>query len=210
MQSHAAYAHPRAERGSRDRQTSPCKNALQSIHNAAKTRERILAVARIRFSLHSYEIVGTRDIATDAGVDTALVNRYFGSKEQLFAEVIQGGFDIEEHLPARMEDLGAHLVAQVLANDAVDAETFNALSVLLRAIGNPVIAPMVSLRLHEEFVEALAKRLKSRDTEARAALIASYVIGLATMRHGLSSPALSGAAGRKAGKIAAAAIQACV
>jgi lysine/ornithine N-monooxygenase len=41
-------------------------------------------------------------------------------------------------------------------------------------------------------------------------VIASYVIGLATMRHGLGSPALSGSAQRRAAVLAAAAIQACV
>lgn len=43
--------------------------------NAAVTREAILEAARQRFLLESYDNVGLRDIAGDAGVDVALVGR---------------------------------------------------------------------------------------------------------------------------------------
>ena len=59
--------------------------------SAAATREKLLASARQRFLRESYDNVGLRDIAADAGVDVALVGRYFGSKEQLFTEVLRGG-----------------------------------------------------------------------------------------------------------------------
>ena len=57
--------------------------------DAADTREAILEAATRRFATHSYEHAGVREIAADAGVTAALVNRYFGSKEKLFDEVIQ-------------------------------------------------------------------------------------------------------------------------
>lgn len=187
--------------------------------NAAQTRERILAAARSRFSQHSFENVGTREIAADAGVDAALVIRYFGGKEKLFAEVIEGGFLLGEPLSSNLDDLGAGLVQQVLGEPRARAKgnghgdappAFDALGVLLRATGNPPIAAMVSERFHAEFVRPLAKRLRGRDADLRATLIASYVIGLATMHHGLDSPALSGPARKKAATAVAAAIQACV
>jgi len=179
--------------------------------NAEHTRKRILDAARRHFSRSSYENVGTRDIASDAGVDAALVNRYFGTKEKLFSEVITDGFLVKEHLPERMSDLGTHLAAQVLEGAAESsADEFDAVRVLLRAAGNPAIAPLVSECFHREFVAPLAKMLHGRDTEVRAAVIASYVIGLATMRHGLASPCLAGDNENKAVAIAAAAIQACV
>ena len=68
--------------------------------NAGDTRARILAAARVRFSRDAYENVGTRDIAADAGVDAALVNRYFGSKEKLFDEAIEDAFAIKDHFDA--------------------------------------------------------------------------------------------------------------
>ena len=57
--------------------------------DAAATREAILEAATRRFATQGYERAGAREIAADAGVTAALVNRYFGSKEGLFAEVIK-------------------------------------------------------------------------------------------------------------------------
>src|SRR5882762_11956812 len=56
--------------------------------NAAATRLAILASARQAFALAGYEGAGVREIARGAGVTAMLVNRYFGSKELLFAEVM--------------------------------------------------------------------------------------------------------------------------
>src|SRR5215510_8536318 len=63
-------------------QTKPRKR------NAAATREAILKSARTAFARAGYDGVGVREIAAGAGVTAMLVNRYFGSKEQLFAEVL--------------------------------------------------------------------------------------------------------------------------
>ena len=55
--------------------------------NAGITREAILASARQAFAQVGYEGAGVREIAEGVGVTAMLVNRYFGSKELLFAEV---------------------------------------------------------------------------------------------------------------------------
>src|SRR5258706_11761494 len=65
------------------REASPARR-----RNAAATREAILASARQAFARAGYDGAGVREIAAGAGVTAMLVNRYFGSKEQLFAEVI--------------------------------------------------------------------------------------------------------------------------
>ena len=62
--------------------------------DAAATREAILEAATRRFATQGYEHAGVREIAADAGVTAALVNRYFGSKEGLFAEVIERALDM--------------------------------------------------------------------------------------------------------------------
>jgi AcrR family transcriptional regulator len=51
--------------------------------NAVATREAILHSALAAFSRHGYDGVGVREIARTAAVTGGLVNRYFGSKEQL-------------------------------------------------------------------------------------------------------------------------------
>ena len=60
--------------------------------NAAATREAILDSAIRNFARAGYDGVGVREIAGDAGVTAMLVNRYFGSKEQLFIEAVEVSF----------------------------------------------------------------------------------------------------------------------
>src|SRR6202008_4243685 len=56
--------------------------------NAAATREAILQSARQAFAKAGYAGAGVREIARGAGGTAMLVNRYFGSKERLFAEAV--------------------------------------------------------------------------------------------------------------------------
>ncbi len=52
------------------------------------TKTRILTVAEELFAEHGFDAVSLRHITTEAGVNLASVNYYFGSKEGLVAEVI--------------------------------------------------------------------------------------------------------------------------
>src|SRR5258708_16052527 len=56
--------------------------------NSEATRQAILESALSAFVRAGYDGVGVREIAGGAGVDAMLVNRYFGSKEELFAEAV--------------------------------------------------------------------------------------------------------------------------
>src|SRR3954471_21266825 len=56
---------------------------------ATDTRERIAVAARSLFADLGYDRATFRSIATAAGVDPALVVHFFGSKEQLFREVMK-------------------------------------------------------------------------------------------------------------------------
>jgi AcrR family transcriptional regulator len=57
--------------------------------DAEATRAALLRVARRRFTVLGYERTTTRDIAADAGVNVSLISRYFGSKDGLFAAVVE-------------------------------------------------------------------------------------------------------------------------
>ncbi len=55
----------------------------------SSARDDILASARKLFSLNGIDKTSIRAIASDAGVDPALVHHYFGTKLDLFREVVQ-------------------------------------------------------------------------------------------------------------------------
>src|ERR1700760_383492 len=77
--------------------------------DAAATREAILEAATRRFATQGYERAGVREIAADAGVTAALVNRYFGSKERLFTDVIKRALDIRHWISGKRANLADHL-----------------------------------------------------------------------------------------------------
>ncbi len=57
--------------------------------DSEERRERILATARRLFSEHRYSAVSTTRIADEAGVARGLINHYFGTKHDLYVEVVR-------------------------------------------------------------------------------------------------------------------------
>jgi AcrR family transcriptional regulator len=57
---------------------------VRSGRDAALTRRALVRAARRRFATEGYRATTVRQIAADAGVNVALINRYFVSKEGLF------------------------------------------------------------------------------------------------------------------------------
>jgi AcrR family transcriptional regulator len=56
---------------------------------SSDTRERILSNARVLFARNGINNTSIRAVAAAAGVDSALVHHYFGTKEKLFAAAVR-------------------------------------------------------------------------------------------------------------------------
>ncbi|MGY0489555.1 helix-turn-helix domain-containing protein [Streptomyces sp. WG-D5] len=68
--------------------------------NSARSREALLRAATELFSERGYDRTTIREIGERAGVDAALISRYFGSKALLYVEVLRA-----EHGDTVPEDL---------------------------------------------------------------------------------------------------------
>jgi AcrR family transcriptional regulator len=163
---------------------------IRPTRNAAATREKMLEAARARFLTDSYDHVGLREIAADAGVDVALVGRYFGSKEALFKEVLKGddGPLIDGGLSAA--DLPAYL-ASLLTQDAEDGATsgrasdnqdIERLIIILRSAASPKAASVVRQAMSEDVLEPIAALLDGEDAEIRASMALSVLMGSTILR----------------------------
>ena len=104
--------------------------------NAAQTQADILSAARRRFATEGYEPTTLRAIAADVGVDAALVSRYFGSKQDLFATATEFRIDLPDLAGADPDDIPGMLLPRYFAVWE-DDHTFLA---LLRAAGTSRIA----------------------------------------------------------------------
>lgn len=160
--------------------------------DSAATRRAILEAATRRFASQGYEHAGVRQIASDAGVTAALVNRYFGSKEGLFAEVIERAFDIRPLLEAGRSGLAERL-ARVMVygrEGPLDRDRIPLL-LLLRSATEPRAADLIRTSLDRNNLRLLAGQLSGADAEVRAAMVIAQLTGFAILDQMLRPRALS-------------------
>ena len=166
--------------------------------NAAATREAILAAATRRFTTQGYERAGVRDIAADAGVTAALVNRYFGSKEGLFAEVIRRALDMRHLLQGQRGDLADQLARLVVygGDDAPDG-VLTPLLLLLHSAAEPGALKLFRRDLNRSELPFLAEQIGGDNSAVRAVMVMSQLTGFAIMYHVLRPQAFATARGEE-------------
>lgn len=162
---------------------SPEPSSSNRGKSAEATRLAMLAAARSRFSQESYENVGLRDIAGDVGVDVALVSRYFGSKEELFREVL-GAERKKEILPDDVSNdaIPAYLASVFLSQEAEANENAERLLILLRSASSPTASQIVREALRKDVLIPLAERLGGDRPELRASTSMAVWMGMTIMR----------------------------
>lgn len=151
--------------------------------SAATTRQAILKAAHRRFLDNSYDTVGLRDIAGDAGVDVALVSRYFGNKESLFQEVMGIG-DKDEFLPddIAITDIPAFFAKQFVQKDNVeDNEKFERVVIMLRSSSSPVAARIIKEAMLE-LIKPIAGKLGGETANRDASLAIAVWLGAEIMQ----------------------------
>ena len=68
----------------KDRGTVPAGKGRKERCDGVETREAIVAAAEAEFAAKGYELASAREICRRAGANSALLSRYFGSKEALY------------------------------------------------------------------------------------------------------------------------------
>lgn len=143
------------------------------------TRRALLAGARRLFSQHGYDYVGVREIAATAGVNAALVNRYFGSKLGLFTEVVADSFTIGDLVVGERSTLGDRLARYLVRPRRAG---FDPTLVLLRSAASPEAGPVLREALAEQVARPLAEWLGGDDAGERAGLVVAVLFGFALTR----------------------------
>jgi AcrR family transcriptional regulator len=168
-------------------------------HNASPARRRgrrpggtdtkaaLLEAARAVFSEQGYDGATVRAIATRAGVDAAMVNHWFGSKEGLFVKaVLQLPFDPSELLERLVEGpadtLGERIVRTFLTTwDTTGGGHFTA---LVLSVASQEQAAHV---LNDFFVKQLFTRIAGSVApdrpQFRGSLVGSQMVGMGVARY---------------------------
>lgn len=160
--------------------------------NRAVTRAALLAAARLRFAEHGYDGASVRDIAHDAGVDAALVFRYFGSKESLFSEAMRGGqFSTPSWPEQSIAESLATMLDDLAFRDWPQYDGEHPLIALLQSSNRPEVRTHLCEDVTSAYLLTLASRLGDDDAELRAEILASLLLGIAVMRSVVGTPALT-------------------
>ncbi|MET7354448.1 TetR/AcrR family transcriptional regulator [Streptomyces mirabilis] len=155
---------------------------------APATRDRILYAAREEFSERGYEKTSVRGIAKAAGVDSALVHHYFGTKEQVFEAAIEGAFAPALAAPTAVEDgpldtVGERLTRFLLGIWENPTTRTPLLAIVRSAVNNETAAAVFRRLVAAQLLRRIAGRLDLPDAELRAELAAAQLVGVAMLRY---------------------------
>ncbi len=153
----------------------------------SSTREQIVAAAARCFAADGYDATSMRHVAADAGVDPALVRRFFGGKELLFTAVASALIDPDRALAAVTAgppgQAGDRLLRYFLGllGDVPRPRPF--LGLVRAAVTSEHAATLLRQFLAENVLGEIAATLGADQPELRASLAASQLVGLAVARY---------------------------
>ena len=153
--------------------------------DSAATRRALITAASELFATVGYDATTVRAVADRAGVNQALLFRYFGNKEGLFAEAVLGQA-MALLADGPREDLLERTLAAILADQA-DRGPQPLMAVLLAA-GSAQVAEEVRNQLGSAYSAAFASLVDSDDPDdarVRADLLLAWLLGISLMRGAL-------------------------
>jgi AcrR family transcriptional regulator len=153
--------------------------------DSAATRRAILTSASTVFARLGYDGAGLREIAREAGVDPRLIGRYFGSKESLFAEVVDEAY----RKPLMIVPGATREAALALLLDAEPAQ-LDAMLLTLRSASSERAVEIMRASIERNYQSDLAGLLPGPDGPGRAALLVAICAGVQLMRKVMGSTAL--------------------
>ena len=155
---------------------------------SADTRDHILAAAREEFSERGYEKSTVRGIAKAAGVDSALVHHYFGTKEQVFAAAVEVAVAPALDAPdavadAPLDQVGERLTRFMFGVWENPTTRMPLLAVVRSAVNNETAAAVFRRLVAAQLLRRIAAQLDVPDAELRAELAAAQLVGTAMLRY---------------------------
>ncbi len=151
------------------------------------TRQEILAAARESFAKRGYDGTSLRAVAAKAGVDPALVRRFYGSKEGLLVAALTVTFrpdeDVAEVLSGDLDTLGDQIISYTLSvwEQAPSREML--VGMIRSACTNERAAKLLRDFFAGQILARTAGVVRGKEAELRASAIGSQIVGLAFYRY---------------------------
>lgn len=133
--------------------------------DAARTRDSILRSAQKLFAEKGYTTVGVREIAADAGVNSTLVRRYFGSKEGLLRSTLEDLLRIDVIIEGDRAAFGSRAAAMLLAANSYTSPV----AIMMLAMADLDARKLCGELVQDNVILPLASWLGGKDAMDRAA-----------------------------------------
>ncbi|MGH3374238.1 MAG: TetR family transcriptional regulator [Actinoallomurus sp.] len=152
------------------------------------TRRAIIEAARAKFAERGFEGATIRVIAQEAKVDPALIHHFFRNKEGVFSAAIGELLAPDTLLPPVLEPgldgLGERLVRMFLGVWESGEDTHEALIATIRStVSNADAADLLRRHIILEFASGIGSLIEREDSELRASLVGSQLVGLMMLRY---------------------------
>ena len=155
---------------------------------SARTRSAILDAAQRLFAEHGYDGTTVRDIAAQASIDPAMVIRYFGNKDELFAQAAEIKLSLPDLRTVEAATVGRVLIQHFLSVWE-GAGSGKGMAILLSsATSNEYAASKTREIFAAQVMPAIAGLSNPADAGRRAALVSTQLLGLALCRYVLKLP----------------------
>lgn len=151
------------------------------------TKDRLQRAAKTAFWARGYSNVTLREIARDAGVDVALIKRYFGDKLGLFAATLDAAFDTSA-------------LAQTNGTDLIET-VVHLFSIASRNLNDPSVIRLILMNAHEAEVGAMVRSAHAKQMQSylervigdptRAALFMAVILGASVAEKSLRLSAMA-------------------
>ena len=154
--------------------------------SGAESRQRVLDAARVLFHRNGYAGTTVRAVAAEAGVDPAMVFYFFGTKQGLFAAVL----DMSAQLPSAidaifdggLDGVGERVIRTLLEN--MDKSDRTPLAMLTRsAPTHDQSETLLREFIDREITRRLAAMLDTPDAALRAGMVNVQLLGLTVARY---------------------------
>jgi AcrR family transcriptional regulator len=153
-------------------------NARPKKRDAARTSQTILRAAQELFAARGYTTTGVREVAALAGVNSALVRRYFGSKEGLLRAAVEEFLIINVFLEGDRADFGDRSVGLLQQAEALP----NPVAMMILATADPAARVLCADLLHDKIIKPLAEWLGGPDALVRAGQLNLLWVGFMVAR----------------------------
>jgi AcrR family transcriptional regulator len=155
------------------------------------TRSALLQSATRQFGEFGYSNASLRQIAGQAGVDVALISRYFGGKLGLFDASLKECLNWPELLDPANDPI--ETAVEKFTDPTSEDHKFSTTRMIVLNADDPIVGERVRTALFDKLIDPLEARMDGTHVKERLAMFIAVIVGASITRYSLQVPGMANA-----------------